>query len=203
MPWSKKISCYLTDFMIENKTIPENEANIYQYCFHYLLDTIFSFFIFLLIALLFKEFVPGLLFTAVFFSFRSLAGGFHAPTERLCALLSYGSYIFVLWSIPKITFLDKYLCPIFFIEIIIIDIFSPIDHANKRFDKTQKKKAKKQTFFMSAILSIVFLIFWSTKLILYYRTITICVIMLAASMVLGAIINRRTLTNVNEHSHLR
>ena len=129
---TKRLSHTITQTLSENHIILQEECDIYEYCFHYIIDISLYCIIFLLIALMCHELLIGILFTLMFFLLRSNGGGVHAPTERLCTVFSFAIYIFVLWVAPKTTGYDWWLCPtLYCLSAAFICFLAPVDHANK------------------------------------------------------------------------
>lgn len=171
--------------MIQNKVISEEQTKLYLYCFDFLFEQILYILIMSILGILCRRLNITIIFLLTFLPLRIFGGGIHAPTEKSCTVLSFIIYATILFVSPIITSKHSTLC---FLSIMI----APVDTANKRLSQKQKHQRKKCYSLLCLILSVFFLFFYYTKKQLYYGTLTICVILVFISMILGELVNRNT-----------
>ncbi len=82
----ERVVTYLTDGLIRNRLLEEQDREIYEYGLGRLVGKAVSYTALLGLSLLIGTFVPGLWFLAFFFTLRGRTGGYHAATERGCFL---------------------------------------------------------------------------------------------------------------------
>lgn len=153
----KKGAIAITSFFVENETINKKDRSIYEYGFEILFSGVIHFSFFLTIALLSQTFFPSLSFAISFFILRSIAGGYHSPTHLKCTILSTIVHLLFVMLYHLIPFQLKIILTslVFFVSSIIIFMCAPIDHPNKRFIKSEKKRFRKMSCIYAVIILIV------------------------------------------------
>ena len=188
---SQQISKNIVDILVENHTIEENKREIYIYCYDYIIEQILYTAIQLTIAALMHELIISCLFILMFFPMRYYGGGIHAPTERSCVITSSIVYLAILFLAPVIAPYHSILWFFAFIlSCAVIIILAPVDTPNKRLNRGQKKHMKKNCVLYCIFFSLMFIILFYSRYNLYYGTLAICAILIAISMLLGALTNR-------------
>lgn len=153
----KRLSVAITDSFIRNDIIPAKKKEIYKYGFEVLISTLVYTAIFIAISVITKTIVPSLVFWIGFFIVRTISGGFHAKTYLSCHLL------FLINHLVAICILK--LCPVAaqvptayvlsMISAILMLIFAPVDHPNKPFIKSERKRFRKYSCIFAVLLLIV------------------------------------------------
>ncbi len=161
----KKLCTWITNILVSDNQITQDEVPCYVYCLEYLFENLLFVSFTLILSSLCKHTLMGILFLLVLISLRGTAGGIHAPTQFLCTLFSYG----------------------------IIFLLSPVDTENKRFTVEDKKRLKHQCNIILLLLTVLFSIFFGLNMILYYGILTITSLIVASSVLLGAIKNWRSI----------
>ena len=138
----KKCSVKATGFFIKHEIIDKEKKAVYEYGFEILLSTLAYACVFILISLITKTFLASLVFLAGFFIVRTIAGGYHAGTYLKCHLLSMvNQEVFVILYHCIAEQLRSYACVIMLLlSAILLIAFAPVDHPNKPFIKTEKKR---------------------------------------------------------------
>lgn len=144
----------LSMFLINNKYIDSNDAELYEYATKVLFQSIINTVVTIAIGLIFGMLKECLCFIAVFMILRKFTGGLHAKKYINCLL---GSIFLIIISLVIIKFLGKYNFQIEFlylvgISIMVICVLAPMEHYNK----TLKSKEKKVYKCISVILSLCF-----------------------------------------------
>lgn len=141
----KKLAVSLTDKFIKTGIIESSQRDVYQYGFEILLSHIAYIIVFFTLAILTQTFVCSLLFGIAFFVTRSIAGGYHATTYSVCHLLSLLNQVLFVFLIA---FLPREYHPVASVVAILMSsglllILAPIDHPNKPFIKTERKRFRR------------------------------------------------------------
>ena len=76
----------IADRLIQKELIPAEDREIYAYGFDILFYTIWSTAVLILIGLLFGQFPDAVVLIAVFYTFQTAGGGYHADTHWKCLL---------------------------------------------------------------------------------------------------------------------
>lgn len=148
------IANHITNYFIIKKIISEDKATIYKYGFEILISSIVYIGILLVVSILSSTFIQSILFFVSFFIARSVCGGFHANTYFKCHLLFSINHILVilLLYILKNSYYALVPICIFFLCSVIIFIFAPVDHKNKRFIKTEFQRFRRRSVIYSLFL---------------------------------------------------
>lgn len=132
----------ITAWLIKNNEIEEADKELYQYA-------LYSFFLTLspmLLAIVLGS-VMGCLKQSIciilpFMFIRKFSGGYHAKKSRICFICS-SLLLFLCIEISNYAKCNRDLFLITIIAAIILMVFSPIDHENRRLELKEKQKYKK------------------------------------------------------------
>ena len=167
----KKLAVILTDKFIKSDIIEGSQRDVYQYGFEILLSHISYIIVFFTLAVLTQTFVCSLLFGVAFFVTRSIAGGYHAATYSVCHLLSLLNQVLFIFVI---VFLPQEYHPVASVVAILMSsglllIFAPIDHPNKPFIKTERKRFRKMCCVYAYVIPVVVaaLVLFATQISTY------------------------------------
>lgn len=143
-----QISTLLSQKMISEKAISEEEIEIYIYGFELLLSFLFSTSVVLLIGVITGNFLLTVIFLIVFIFTRKFTGGFHATSYAKCQICTISIYLFVLIG-SKLIYPNLIIYAVLGITgYITILLFAPVWNPHKPLSKREIKKFK--------ILSIIF-----------------------------------------------
>lgn len=143
----KFLSNSITDLFIKHNLISDVKKDIYVYGFEIIISTIVYALIFIISALVTSTFWESLVFFFGFHFVRKFCGGFHANTYLKCHLMTaithYIAIGFLLffptkWQIAFSTTI-LYTCGL------LIILFAPVDHKNKRFIKNEYRNFRKKS----------------------------------------------------------
>ena len=193
-----KITNWITEKMISNNTICDDEREVYVYCINCVLETVFMWITMLFIGIVTKRIYEALLFNVYFFIIRSKAGGFHAKTFARCYFLSVATYSLVLYL--SICLCESNGILQYSAASVVVLLLAPVDSANKPIEKS--REILRNVKFKIATISIIFGIIYA---LLYLHKIRCCqVIVISSYMVMisqicgifsNRIQKRETLTN--------
>lgn len=137
-----KIATILTKKLILNKTINEEMFDIYVYGFELLISFLFSTTLVMICGVILNRLLQTIAFLCVFILLRSFTGGYHAKTYFFCSfvtLLTYGMVLLVS-SFIQVSLMHYLL--ILIIGIILLIVFAPIKHPNKKTIPRQRLRHK-------------------------------------------------------------
>ena len=156
----RKCSHKATDFFIRHNIIKNDKRAVYDYGFEILISTLAYALVFILISFVTKTFLPSLTFIMGFFVVRTISGGYHANTYLKCHIISAINHIVFVVSyqcVPELW--EKHVCLVaLLISSVFIIIFAPVDHPNKPFVKTEKKRFRILSIFYGGLLILIALI---------------------------------------------
>ena len=153
-----KMAATITNKLIHLNVIESVKYDVYAYGFEILISYLCYFLIFLAISLVTSSLLESICFFFGFFFIRKFAGGYHAPTYKMCHLL---------FSINQLLFLAMYrfypasLYSYAFIAVVAysvgaVFICAPVDHENKPFSAKEFARFRKRSRIYAILLAIVF-----------------------------------------------
>lgn len=185
-----KLSNKITDILLGNNTIKQEDREIYCYGVQQGLTLILNILTTIVIAFVCREFWQCLIFMISFILPRRYAGGYHAKTPLRCYIYS-NAVIFAALLIIKFFTLGIFICGcLSVISGAIIFFLSPIEAANKPLDDEEKMVYR----IRARIILVILLVIQFVLSILNYNTAVMCIslalFLLAALMVMGMINSR-------------
>ncbi|MCM1237090.1 MAG: accessory gene regulator B family protein [Ruminococcus flavefaciens] len=151
---SERLARIVTDFLVREKAVQPEEAEIYDYGFNALFFDAGQTVLFLLIGICVHCFWQTVLFLTVFASLRKYAGGFHAETRIGCTCMSctFLGIVLVVTSRGSIFFegwFTYFLCSVFYG--MCFYTYAPVEHQNKPLTKQQKNSYRRQGAWLSVV----------------------------------------------------
>ena len=142
----ERVATRLASIASENGIIPSEDHDLYIYSYQIMIERTFSWACILLVALLFETLYPyTLIFMAFFLSLSMFVGGWHAPSFRLCFVVSVGIFLgfslvepFVTASFPMGVAVVLITCCA-----VVIGVLGPVAHPNKPMDAKSIKICRK------------------------------------------------------------
>ncbi|MBO5488657.1 MAG: accessory gene regulator B family protein, partial [Eubacterium sp.] len=129
------------DKIIDNVLEEENSntREIYSYCIHYLFEQLIFIAVILILGFLTNNLLFYMLFYLLNIGFRFTSGGYHAPRQWICNILSYSTIFVTLLLVNLLPDFSSHIW-LFFCAIfsIIIVLLSPVDNPKKRLKSKQK-----------------------------------------------------------------
>ena len=138
----KKLSIKLTDSLSRKLCFLQEKKEIYYFGFEVLFSSIVYVLLFITTSIITFSFAESILFLVGFFPIRHICGGFHANTYTKCHLLFLLNHL-VFIALIKFLPINNYRnisIPVLVFSVLVIFICAPVDHKNKRFIKTEKKR---------------------------------------------------------------
>lgn len=138
----------IMDFIIHNRKIDDEEAEIVRYGLEVAVLKITFFAAALVVSLLMNSFWQFIIFISLFSLLRSYAGGYHAQTRIRCFVQSMLLIIVAIMIInisQKNTYIIVPLSVVALAASIIIWQIAPVDSKNKRLDFDEKAIMRRKT----------------------------------------------------------
>lgn len=138
------VSQQLTQSLIDNNTIKDEEREIYRYGIEQGLTIILNFVTTLLIGLVCGMVWQSVVFTTAYIPLRSFAGGYHAKTPTKCYIFSIVLMFAVLLAMKLVPF-TIFICSVMlFVSSVVFLFLSPVEERNKPLDKTEQMVYRKR-----------------------------------------------------------
>lgn len=187
---SSNISNMLTNYIIKNGNIEEEDRDIYEYGFHSAIAMISNTVTFFLICYIFNMFLEGIVFGILFVMLRGYAGGVHLSSNIKCFILSSMVLIGTL-SLIKYTTTDRTLMFVLTaLASLVINFLSPVQDKNKPLDKVERNEYKKRTRIILKLDIFLFIILFLSNHAKFAYIVSILLVEMAIFMVLGTIKNK-------------
>ena len=134
----------LAESMAKNHVIEQDEVDLYCFGIQIVTETLFSFMVFLVIALFFHCVIETMIFMLAFALLRQYAGGFHADKFISCLLISCGIVTAFCMIIHLPNWIAYWIGALATISLIVIFCLSPVDSKYKPISNSEKKTYKKK-----------------------------------------------------------
>lgn len=137
----------VTSFLICNKTINDEEYDLYLYAFETLIAFIVN-----ILAILFTGYVLNrlsetILFLVCYCPIRQFTGGYHADNYKKCLIVFISIYITNIYLVNILSYkkLDFIIIILMFLSYIGICYLAPLEHRNKPLSKKERINYKRIT----------------------------------------------------------
>lgn len=193
----KKVADLLSDWLVEIEIIKKNDRDLYAYGLWQGCVLLFNF---LMVALI--GFITGMLWQSVVFTIaygmlRTVAGGFHARTQRRCYLYSVLLLFFALGVLRWVQW-NKELCVfIIFVSGSIVFKLAPVEDENKPLDDVEVVVYSQRSRIIYGILTLVATIFLLINRIDMASCIVMSILAESVMLLLGEARNRYMTTKRN------
>ncbi len=185
------LSQIITDFLIKEKIISEEQRAIYIYGFELVICSIISLIIVILIACITGMYYECVVYYVVFSITRLFCGGFHAETYLKCKIIYVGGLLITLGIYKTINILQPlYWLILFIFASLIIGHFAPIENENKPLSVSKKKKSKNITLALIILWLVVAVVLYLIENSIY-QMIPLTLLFVAVLIVFGKIKERR------------
>lgn len=183
------ISNMLTNYIIKNGNIEEEDREIYEYGFQSGIAMINNTIMFLLICYVFNMFLEGIVYGILFMILRVYAGGVHLSSNIKCYLLS-SAVLIVTLGIIKYTMMDQTLMLVLTaIASSVISFLSPVEDKNKPIDEIERSEYKKRTRIALKLDIFLFIILFLNNHVKFAYIVSILLVEMAVFLILGTIKN--------------
>lgn len=185
-----KFSKWMTTFLIHERSISEQDAEIYQYGVEITISSILNIILIMLVSILTKNIVSGIFFLGAFVSLRQFSGGYHATTYFRCNVVFLFTYIIILLLSRYIVISFWVNCILVLLGVIVLMLFAPVTNIHKPLTKDECRKHKRNALVIYIILAVMgLLIFEFTP---YYSRVLIFTLMSIMMLIIVEIFMQRS-----------
>lgn len=148
------LSNFIALFLYKNNIIDKEKIEVCQYGFEIIISTIIGFLLVLASGIILGEIPEAILFYCLFVGVRFFTGGYHADTHFKCKLTLLTCCLSVLIA-SKYLLLSIFLqIALLIIYLVIVFLFSPIEHTNAPLAEYEKERNRKLSIIMAIALTI-------------------------------------------------
>lgn len=139
----EKIVRELVDQMEDRKIIEKSSRDYYEYVLVTLAEHIIGVGTMLIIGMLFKQFIPTVIFLVFFLSLRKRTGGYHADKFWQCYLLTIITYIVIIQMAAVLSQKKATMYAILSFAVLVIEVIGTVNHPNIDMNKDELQENKK------------------------------------------------------------
>lgn len=180
----------ITDILISNEIIIEENRNLYTYGIQQGLLMIINIATILGIGIVLNMVWESIIFLLTFVPLRSNAGGYHAKTLLRCYLYSVAMITATLVSIKIVPWTGIICLSLTVVAGTIIFFLAPVEDANKPLDKVEKAVYQKRTRVSLSLLVLLILLFCYIGQLAISVCIMIGIVVVSIMLVLGKATNQ-------------
>ena len=160
-----KLSDYLTEKLLSNGIIIDEDKELYIYGLFMLLSQLMFFIIACIFGLLLKCLFESIIFYIAFMLIRRYAGGYHASTETRCEILSTLSILacIVVIKLSKTYDIQTILLIIGAVSAVCIFVFCPLDTPEKPLSDKEFKYFRKVSWLILLMIVVAIIVSYVFK----------------------------------------
>ena len=183
------LSVRLTDRLLSNGSIAEDERELYIYGFFMLLSQLMYLVLAFIFGSLFKCFVESIIFYVAFQFIRRYAGGYHAATETRCEILSTLSIVASIGIIKlsKIYDFKTILLFVTLMSVVLILFLCPLDTPEKPLSAKEFKYFRKISWIILLVISSIIIVSYFFKFNILFTPCCVSLILESILLVAGKI----------------
>jgi len=180
-----------TSRLVQMKIVKEEDRELYTYGFRQGAILIANFAVIFTIGLLFGLLLQSLIFSAAYISLRTVAGGYHARTQRNCNILSILLILAVLSILKWLPWSGVFSLVIMALSIAVVFFLAPVEDENKPLDAIEIKVYRRRSRIVLVILSAVAIFFFILDNTPLLNCFSIAVATSAVMLIAGVVKNKR------------
>lgn len=181
----------LVNQMEMKKMIEKSDRDYYEYVLIMMIERIIAIGSLLIISVIFKQFLPTVVFLTFFLSLRKRTGGYHADKFWQCYLLTIITYIGVVRVAPALSAPPHMMYILLFFAVLVIEVFGTVNHPNINLDKNELRETKKAARLLVLIeIGIIAVLIMLKMNQLYVSYMSIAIIVCSFFMCLAKIIKQ-------------
>lgn len=139
----EKIVMELVAQMEDRKIIEKSSRDYYEYVLVTLAEHIIGVGTMLIIGILFKQFIPTVIFLVFFLSLRKRTGGYHADKFWQCYLFTIITYIAIIQMAPVLSQKKVIMYVVLLFAVLVIEVIGTVNHPNIDMNKDELQENKK------------------------------------------------------------
>lgn len=181
-----KLSSYLTEKLLSNGTISEEDKDLYIYGLFMLISHLMFFIINCVFGLILGCFIESIIFYIAFQFIRKYGGGYHASSETVCEISSTLSILvcIIIIMLSKVYDFQTILLIISAISAVCIFVFSPLDTPEKPLSDKEFKYFRKVSWLILFAITIAIVVSYVFKFQIV--TVPCCLSLVLESILLVA-----------------
>lgn len=187
----EKMASKLVNQMEMEKLISKSSCEYYEYAVIGMVEHAITVGTMLLLAFIFRQFLPTICFIVFFFSLRGRTGGFHADKFWQCYLGTVIIYIVIMQIVPILCRNPAVMYGMLFLAILLICMMGTINHPNMDMTKGELQESKKvaRLLVLMEVMILAALVYLKAD-ILYIGYMSSAIILCAFLMCLAKIIKQ-------------
>lgn len=185
-----RLSKWVTAFLIRERSISEENAEIYQYGVEITLSSIFNIVLIMLVSIFAKSILSGMIFLILFIILRQFSGGYHATTYFRCNTIFLLTYIFVLLMSRYVVISFWANCIFVLLGIIVLLLFAPVPNVHKPLTRDACKKHKRNAIIIYVLFSLIELLLFEA--VPYYSRVLFFTLMAIMMLIIFEIFMQRS-----------
>lgn len=183
------LSAKIADKLLQNGTIVDEDYELYVYGLFMLISHLMYLILVCVFGTIFRCFIESVIFYIAFQFIRKYAGGYHAPTETRCEVISTLS---ILGCIGIIKMSETYniqepISLLALISAICIFIFSPLDTPEKPLSEKEYRYFRKISLVILSVISLLAVTSFCFKLRFAFMSLCMSLILECILLVSGKI----------------
>lgn len=162
--------------MEDRKIIEKSSKDYYEYVLITLVEHVIGVGTMMIIGMLFKQFIPTVIFLLFFLSLRKRTGGYHADKFWQCYLATIITYIGIIQMAAVLAEKTYIMYAILFLAVLVIEIIGTVNHPNIDMNKSElqeNKKSARLLVLMEAAVIVLLVILEINQLYVSYMSIAI------------------------------
>lgn len=190
---TRQIAKHIAHFFCNKGVFSHEDIDTYIYGYELMLISIINWGAILIIMCITNSFVETILYMVSFIILRHHTGGYHAKSHKSCFILSVISYLYVLVTINVLSPKYSFALSLFYLftALVIISIFSPVEHKNLPVSAANQLKHRKYSLVFSSACALLTLLFLKMNLFSYSLSISSSLFQVSISLLLGVYNNKR------------
>lgn len=189
---------------IENNThVDESEREIINFGISMMFTTMIALVVAIIISIVMNMLLEGVILLVIIIGLRQYAGGYHAKSQSVCAIIScliYGSCLFLIKYCFINGIIQLVLCVL---SILVIFFLAPVDNANNELSISEKKYLRKKVRLSLSLEVMIFVILLVSEHTYWSGIVVNSMIIVAILVLIGFIENKvRGLDNGLSDRHM-
>lgn len=185
-----RLSKWVTAFLIRERSISVENAEIYQYGVEITLSSIFNIVLIMLVSIFAKSIPSGMIFLILFITLRQFSGGYHAITYFRCNTIFLLTYVFVLLMSRYVVISFWANCIFVLLGIMGLLLFAPVPNVHKPLTRDACKRHKRNAIVIYVLFSLIELLLFEA--VPYYSRVLFFTLMAIMMLIIFEIFMQRS-----------
>lgn len=185
-----RLSKWVTAFLIRERSISVENAEIYQYGVEITLSSIFNIVLIMLVSIFAKSIPSGMIFLILFITLRQFSGGYHATTYFRCNTIFLLTYVFVLLMSRYVVISFWANCIFVLLGIMGLLLFAPVPNVHKPLTRDACKRHKRNAIVIYVLFSLIELLLFEA--VPYYSRVLFFTLMAIMMLIIFEIFMQRS-----------